>query len=373
MQTILAVPGSSLNPDALERAVQTVLDRHDALRAAFVQPPGGPWVQVIPEKVRVPWRVRTAADQAEVAALAAAERREGFDPAEPPPLARFLLVQLSDDDHAASEQSAEHRLVVTNHHILLDGWSLPLLLREIFAACRPVADDRSDGDALPAVTPYQAYASWLAQQDVQAAERTWQAALSGGVDSCRVVPGAGRTAGARRELHRRLPERVTARLRETGRSLGVTTSTMVHAAWGLVLGRLTGRWDVVFGSVVSGRPPPAVPGIESMIGCFINTVPVRLRPRPGGRASRSCCGVSRPNKRPWARHITSRSPPCTDWPVSVNCSTPWWPSRTIRSTGGKPYGPERARRPYGWSRPGTGCTIRWAWWPPPLPTGSGCG
>jgi pristinamycin I synthase-3/4 len=281
VQTILAVPGSP-SPDALERAVQTVLDRHDALRAAFVQPPDGPWVQVIPKKVRVPWRVRTAAGQAELAALAAAERREGFDPAEPP-LARFLLVRLSDDAHTASERSAEHRLVVTNHHMLLDGWSLPLLLREIFAACRPGADDRSDGDGLPAVTPYRAYASWLAQQDVQAAERTWQAALSG-VDGCRVVPGAGRTAGPRRELHRRLPERVAARLRDAGRTLGVTTSTMVHTAWGLVLGRLTGRWDVVFGSVVSGRPP-AVPGIESMIGCFINTVPVRLRPRPGESAA----------------------------------------------------------------------------------------
>ncbi|MDX3225293.1 non-ribosomal peptide synthetase [Streptomyces sp. ME19-01-6] len=263
VQTVLTVPGD-LDPEALRRAVETVVDRHDALRAAFVQPPDGPPVQVIPSEVPVPWRQCAVADQAALAALAEAERRAGFDPAEPP-LIRFLLVRLADGDH---------RLIVTNHHILLDGWSLPLLLREVFTGYRA---DPKDGPP-PAVTPLREFASWLAGQDREAAERSWRAALSE-VDSCRVAPGEGRTEGPRQELRRQLPERVATLVRERARSLGVTTSTLVHVAWGLVLGRLTGRRDVVFGSVVSGRQP-AVPGMETMIGCFINTVPVRLCPRP---------------------------------------------------------------------------------------------
>ncbi|WP_143659158.1 non-ribosomal peptide synthetase [Streptomyces sp. SA15] len=263
VQSVLALPGE-LDPDALRQAVQTVVERHDALRAAFVQTPDGPPVQVIAEQVTVPWKEAAAVDAAELAALAAGERRAGFDLAAPP-LIRLLLVRLAGE---------EHRLVMTNHHILLDGWSLPLLLRELFAAYRTAGDQAR----LPAVTAHRAFASWLAGQDRETAREAWRAALSG-VDSCRVAAGGGAAAGPRQEVRRRLPARVAALVRETARTLGVTTSAMVHVAWGLVLGRLTGRRDVVFGSVVSGRPP-AVPGVESMIGCFINTVPVRLTPRP---------------------------------------------------------------------------------------------
>ncbi|OKH92133.1 non-ribosomal peptide synthetase [Streptomyces uncialis] len=262
VQSVLALP-EELDSDALRQAVQTVVERHDALRAAFVQTPDGPPVQVIAGQAAVPWKEAAAADAAELAALAAEERRAGFDLAAPP-LIRMLLVRLAQE---------EHRLVMTHHHILLDGWSLPLLLRELFAAYRTAGDEAR----LPTVTPHRAFASWLVGQDREAAREAWRAALSG-VDSCRVAPGSGEPAGPRQEVRRQLPARVATLVQETARALGVTTSAMVHVAWGLVLGRLTGRRDVVFGSVVSGRSP-AVPGIESMIGCFINTLPVRLTAR----------------------------------------------------------------------------------------------
>ncbi|MEU9609110.1 amino acid adenylation domain-containing protein [Streptomyces sp. NPDC048057] len=265
VQTVLTVPGD-LDPRAVHRAVQTVVDRHEALRAAFVQPPDGPPVQVIPRQTAVPWDEREVADASGVVAVAAAERRAGFDLTEPP-LIRFRWVRVP-------EEAA--RLVVTNHHILLDGWSLPLLLREI-------ADAYGGADAaprLPAVTPLRTYASWLARQDRAAAEQAWRTALSG-VEGCHLARGAAHgTGGPRQEVRRHVAEAAASRIRATARALGVTTSSLVHVAWGLVLGRLTGQRDVVFGSVVSGRPP-AVPGIESMIGCFINTVPVRLNPSPG--------------------------------------------------------------------------------------------
>jgi amino acid adenylation domain-containing protein len=262
VQTVLALDGA-LDADVLRRSVQMVLGRHDNLRAAFLQPPDGPPVQVIPAEVDLPWRQCDATDAAHLARLAEQERNAGFDPANPP-LIRFLLVTVA---------AGEHRLIMTNHHILLDGWSLPLLLDEVCTAYRALVD----GTALPPVTPYREYASWLAGQDRAGAENVWRTALSD-VDSC-LVAGGHRDTGPRGELCRDLPKGATTLLRDTARALGVTTSTIVHAAWGLVLGRLTGRRDVVFGSVVSGRPP-AVAGIESMIGCFINTVPVRLRPDP---------------------------------------------------------------------------------------------
>ncbi|MGW3962982.1 amino acid adenylation domain-containing protein [Amycolatopsis sp. NPDC005003] len=266
VQTVLALP-ARIDAAALRRAVSAVLERHDALRAAFAQPPEGPPRQILSTRVAVPWQECVAADQAELDRLAEVQRRTGFDPARPP-LIRFLLVHLDGGDH---------RLVVTHHHILLDGWSLPVLLRDLFTAYR----SGEGGGGQPPAPPYRSYAVWLAGRDRAEAEAVWRAELSK-VDGCRVVGGT-RSTGPRRDLHRQLPERAAKALRETARGLGVTTSSMVHVAWGLVLGRLTGRRDVVFGSVVSGRPP-AVPGIERMIGCFINTVPVRLRPRPGESA-----------------------------------------------------------------------------------------
>jgi amino acid adenylation domain-containing protein/non-ribosomal peptide synthase protein (TIGR01720 family) len=263
VQTVLSLP-AGIDAAALRRAAEKVLERHDALRAAFVQLPDGAPVQVVSARVALPWQERAAADEAELDRLADAERRAGFDPARPP-LIRFLLARLAGGDD---------RLVLTHHHILLDGWSLPLLLKDLFAAYR----SGTDGGELPPAPPYRDYAAWLAGRDRATAEAAWRVELSE-LDGCRAVGGT-RSTGPRGDLHRQLPEQSAKAIQETARSLGVTPSSLVHVAWGLVLGRLTGRRDVVFGSVVSGRPP-AVPGIELMVGCFINTVPARVRPRPG--------------------------------------------------------------------------------------------
>lgn len=261
-----------VNADRLRASAQALLDRHPNLRAAFRRRRGGQPVQVLPHRATLPW---AEADLTERAGdtdtekawteLLDADRAVGFDPATPP-LLRCTLVRTGE---------RRHRLLVTHHHILLDGWSVSVLLRELIALYA------ADGDpaVLTPVPPYRTFLQWLERRDRSAAETAWRDALADVTEPTRLAPattpGATEPAQARTELPAELGAALTAR----ARSLGVTVNTLVQSAWAILLGRLTGRDDVVFGATVSGRPPE-LPGVESMVGLFINTIPTRVRLRP---------------------------------------------------------------------------------------------
>ncbi|MFG2677239.1 amino acid adenylation domain-containing protein [Streptomyces sp. NPDC048445] len=262
---------------ALRAAIGSLLRRHANLRVGFLHEGLDEPVQAVAAEVPVPLEEldltgthSTGTTEERLTAFLAADRTRRFD-LTTPPLMRFTLVRTAPQ---------RHHLVMTSHHILFDGWSMPLLVRELFELYATGGDD----SALPRVTPYRSYLGWLAQQDRAAALDTWATALAG-IEAPTLIAGPGR-AGAPDSAE--LPETLvleldaatTARLRETARAHRLTLNTLVQGAWGLLLGHLTGRPDVVFGATVSGRPPE-IPGIESMIGLFINTVPVRLRPEPG--------------------------------------------------------------------------------------------
>ncbi|MFI6650450.1 amino acid adenylation domain-containing protein [Streptomyces sp. NPDC050529] len=262
---------------ALRAAIGTLLRRHANLRVGFLHEDLGEPVQAVAAEVPVPLTELdlTAADgtgttEERLTAFLAADRTRRFD-LTTPPLMRFTLLRTAPQCH---------RLVMTSHHILFDGWSMPLLVRELFELYASEGDD----SALSRVTPYRAYLHWLAQQDRTAALEAWSTALAG-IEAPTLLAGP-RSAGAPDSAE--LPETLvldldaatTHRLRETARAHRLTLNTLVQGAWGLVLGHLTGRPDIVFGATVSGRPPE-IPGIESMVGLFINTVPVRLRTAPG--------------------------------------------------------------------------------------------
>ncbi|MET8974171.1 amino acid adenylation domain-containing protein [Streptomyces sp. NPDC004539] len=253
-----------MDADHLHSCAQALLDRHPNLRAAFRRRRGGQPVQVVPHRATLPWTQTdlTSAPDQETAwsELLDTDREIGFDPTRPP-LLRCTLARLSDH---------RHRLLVTHHHILLDGWSIAVLVRELLALYR--------GTELPPVPPYRTFLQWLSSQSRTAAEQAWREALDGVTEPTRLAPptpGAGQLAQARIELSEETGTALTA----AARRLGVTLNTLVQSAWGLLLGRLTGRDDVVFGTTVSGRPPE-LPGVESMVGLFINTVPTRVRLRP---------------------------------------------------------------------------------------------
>ncbi|WP_406209734.1 amino acid adenylation domain-containing protein [Kitasatospora sp. NBC_01560] len=263
-----------LDRAGLVRAVDAVVNRHSALRAGFLGAGVPEPLQLVAGLVRVPWTEHDLsalpADRqtAETARIEDAEASRRFDLARPP-LVRCALVTLGRD---------HHRLVLTRHHIVMDGWSTPVLLRELITAYG------ADGSAaaLPAAAPYADHLGWLAARDAAADTAAWQQALAG-LDAPTLLadslgtPAAG-PAAAGREIDLPIPAEVSAALTATAREHGLTLNTLVQGAWAILLGRLTGRTDVVFGATVSGRPGD-LPGVEAMVGLFSNTVPVRFEPR----------------------------------------------------------------------------------------------
>ncbi|WP_437033688.1 amino acid adenylation domain-containing protein [Streptomyces sp. enrichment culture] len=263
-----------LDADRMRAAAEALLRRHANLRAGFRhQRREGRPVQVVPRAVRLPWRTVDLSGRpdpertAEAERLLAADRAERFDPAAPP-LMRFTLLRFGP---------TAHRLVFTHHHLLLDGWSMGLLIKELFA----LYGSDADLAVLPATTPYRDYLAWLAGQDDDAARTAWRGALDGLDEGTLVAgPARGRATGTPAEHVTDLPEELVAALVARSRADGLTLNTLVQGAWGLLVGHLTGRDDVTFGEIVSGRPAE-LPGAERMVGMFANALPVRLRTAPG--------------------------------------------------------------------------------------------
>ncbi|WP_406230182.1 amino acid adenylation domain-containing protein [Nocardia sp. NBC_01009] len=269
MQPVLSLAGT-VDDDRLRRAAAALLARHDSLRTAFVATDGGPR-QLVVGSAEIDWRTTDLAWLPEDAAHAEYERLVAedatmrFDLAHPP-LLRLHLIRLGAETY---------RLLLTNHHILLDGWSTPLLVRELLTLYATDGDTRG----LPAAPSYRDFLAWLAAQDAEATRNAWAHALAG-IDAPTLAAAAGPPAAAPGQVSREIDIRTVAGLQELSRTLGVTVNTTVQAAWALILRARTGREDVVFGTTVSGRPPQLA-DVESTIGLFINTVPVRVRLDPG--------------------------------------------------------------------------------------------
>ncbi|WP_027927250.1 non-ribosomal peptide synthetase [Amycolatopsis benzoatilytica] len=262
-----------LDPAALRAAAEALVRRHANLRVAFRHHGLDRPVQVVRREVRLPWReadLTGAADPAaEYAELTDAERVRRFD-LDRAPLLRFVLVSLPGQ---------AFKLVLTVHHILLDGWSVPVMLDELFS----LYETAGDASGLPRVAPYRDYLAWLGGQDTEAALTAFASALDGLTEPSLTHAGAdGGDLGVPEQVHLELTAEETARLSTVARQNEWTMNTLAQVAWGIVLGRHLGRTDVVFGGTVSGRPPE-LPGVERMIGLFINTLPVRVAWSPGDR------------------------------------------------------------------------------------------
>jgi alpha-ketoglutarate-dependent taurine dioxygenase len=261
-----------LDVSAFERAWQRVLERSPVLRTAFVWQGLEEPMQVVRQKVKLPWKhedwraLPPAEQQTRLQAFLDADRAQGVEPSRAP-LMRLALFRLGED---------VHQLVWTHHHILLDGWSLPILFKEVFAfyeAFRQGADLQ-----LEKGRPYRDYIAWLQRQDMAEAERFWRAELKGFATPTPLwirrepaeahdIYGEGRLVFSDAE---------TAALQTLTARHQLTMNTLVQAAWGLLLSCYTGEKDIVFGATVSGRPAD-LPGVETMFGIFINTLPVRVR------------------------------------------------------------------------------------------------
>ncbi|MEU5840864.1 amino acid adenylation domain-containing protein [Rhodococcus sp. NPDC047139] len=282
VQSVIRLSGT-VDEARLRASAQALLDRHSALRTCFRPRKDGRTAGLVVAGVDCPWRTEdlSGLDHAD------AERRletiveddlhQWFDLTQPP-LVRWTFVRFGPD---------EVRLLLTAHHIVVDGWSSPILVRElleIYAA-------GGSASALPSVRPYRDYLAWLGQQDHDAARSLWREALDGVSEPSLVTPpGSTRSAEQCDSLDVQVPEDLAAKLSDLTRASGVTLNTVLQTAWAMLLSGLLGRDDIVFGATVSGRPPELV-GVESMVGLFINTVPVRVRLDPAATVADLLRGV----------------------------------------------------------------------------------
>ncbi len=263
-----------LDVERLRRVADELLERHPVLRTALVWESLDEPLQVVRRRVVLPgaeldWRGLGPDEQrARLLAFVHQDRRRGFELGRAP-LMRWTLVRLDAD---------RYLLVWSYHHLVLDGWSLPVLLQEVFTLYR------ASTDPVPAVRPFRDFVAWLGEHDRERAMPFWRRALR---DFASATPlpfdrpdegGAGRGEEIR-SVQSRLPAEATARLNDFVRGRRLTLNTLAQAAWALTLSRFSGRREVLFGVTLAGRPAELV-DVENMVGLFINTVPVPVSTAP---------------------------------------------------------------------------------------------
>ncbi|MBZ4417373.1 amino acid adenylation domain-containing protein [Myxococcus sp. RHSTA-1-4] len=267
-----------LEAPLLQRAWQRVLERNPVLRTAFFWEGLAEPVQAIRTRAELPWaqhdwRGLSAEEQeARWKALLDLDFRQGFNVAAAP-LMRFTLLHLGPD---------LYRCLWSYHHLLLDGWSLPLCLRQVALQYDALVQGREP--ELETGRPYRDFIAWLSKRDRKEAEQYWRQALQGfvaptplWVDRGAEQPPRVDAVYASRSV--RVPAAVSGQLTALARQHQLTPGTLVHGAWALLLSRYSGEQDVVFGSVTSSRSP-ALPGSDMMLGLLINTLATRVAVPP---------------------------------------------------------------------------------------------
>jgi amino acid adenylation domain-containing protein len=270
-----------LNIPAFTRAWQQVINRHSVLRTAFVWENLKEPLQIVGQYVKLDWEeqdwqnVPHAQQQERLENFLNTDRKRGFELSKAP-LMRLVAIKL-DESH--------YHFVWSNHHLLMDGWSVPIIFKEVITYYKEFNLGKNPELNLP--YPYQNYIAWLKQQDVLQAEEFWRKKLKG--FAVPTTPRADR-ASLRftkftvqnekfDEQEIKLSNTLTAALKSLGQRQHLTLNTLVQGAWALLLSRYTTQEDVVFGAVVSGRPS-TLPNVESMVGMFINTLPTRVQVTP---------------------------------------------------------------------------------------------
>ncbi|HEX8437261.1 amino acid adenylation domain-containing protein, partial [Archangium sp.] len=263
----------SLDLSAFARAWRQVVEAHPILRTAVLWEGVAEPLQVVLRDVELPllqedWRGVSASEQeARFTSWLEADRRRGFELSSPP-LCRVALLRMGD---------AAYRFVFSHHHLLLDGWSVPLVIRHVFALYDQLS--RGLSPRMEPTRPYGDYIGWLQGRSLEESERFWRRSLAGfsaptDLGRGTALPDEAGADRATRRVH--LSVATTEALNAFARQHGLTLNTVVQGAWALLLGHHAGTKDVVFGTTVSGRPPE-LSGVEGMVGLFINTLPVRVR------------------------------------------------------------------------------------------------
>jgi amino acid adenylation domain-containing protein len=255
-------------------AWQMAVDRHAALRTGFYWKNRKRPLQIVRRECTLPWieedwrGIGADEQRTRLNALLIADRQEGFafDKA---PLMRCRLLRLTDNGY---------QFIWSHHHLILDGWSASLIVKEVFTMYEALC--AGDEPRLASPRPFREYINWLSKRNASQDAAFWQRNLSEFSEPTHInanhqnqVLGGPEVEYEEQEIL--LSANVTAALQELGQTHRLTLNCLVQGAWALLLSRLNGDSDVVFGSTVSGRPPE-LPGVEAMVGVFINALPVRV-------------------------------------------------------------------------------------------------
>ncbi|MEH2084992.1 MAG: amino acid adenylation domain-containing protein [Nostoc sp.] len=273
-QFCLTLSGN-LDITLLQQACVRVLKRHPVLRTLVVWEKQEKPLHVVCKQVELPWQnydwrsLSPKEQQERLQAFLQTDRVQDFviDKA---PLMRFTLIRVADDTY---------EFVWSFHHLLIDGWSFPILCKEVFAFYNALV--KGEYLYLNTPRPYRDYINWLQQQDLKAAEIFWRQQLHGFTSPTRLQLNRGEVQNfpqskTYQEHQCCLSVTITAALQSQAQQYHLTLSTFVQAAWAILLSRYTDESELVFGATVSGRPP-TLSGVESMVGLFINTLPVRVK------------------------------------------------------------------------------------------------
>ncbi|TGX48080.1 non-ribosomal peptide synthetase, partial [Sphingomonas gei] len=262
-----------LDMAALQRSLDALFARHEALRTVFAARDGTPEVRLLDAQVGLPLTLHDLGEAADregaLARLEAEEAAAPFD-LETGPLIRARLIRMADEDHM---------LLLTMHHIVSDGWSMAILNRELNALYAAFIEGRED-PLPPLAIQYPDYAAWqrewLSGERLEVQADHWRQALAGAtplldLPTDRLRPAQQDFTGA--FLPVELDDALTASLKRLAQRHGTTLFTTLLAAWSVVLSRLSGQDDLVIGTPSANRGRREV---EDLIGFFVNTLALRI-------------------------------------------------------------------------------------------------
>lgn len=269
-EQLLCILQGKLNFSAFEQAWQQVVARHPVLRSSFYWEEIEKPLQMVSKQVDLPWEELnwqnfTADEQQQhLEDFLKCDRQKGFE-LDRAPLMRFTIIQLEE---------YTYQFIWSHHHILFDGWSMQIILKEVLAFYE--AHQRGEHLRLIPSRPYREYINWLQQQDIAQAKNFWQQTIQGLELPKSLIANKEQEQGIYNQQTFQLSQAVTEKLQYAARQHHLTLNNLVQGAWALLLSRYSGERDVVFGATVSGRPPTLV-GVDSMVGLLINTLPMRVQ------------------------------------------------------------------------------------------------
>ncbi|TQV68007.1 amino acid adenylation domain-containing protein [Exilibacterium tricleocarpae] len=267
-----------VNSQAFREAWSRISERHAVFRTFFTNVDTEKPVQVVLKKADFPWQEKdwrsmsSAEHYSRLEELLSEDKKQGFN-IKQAPLMRLYLIRL---------EQLKYWFVWSRHHAIFDGWSGPIIYRELLGQYKAVLDKVSFSPQMN--RNYKDYIRWLSRQDQKKCESYWKQYLTGfDTPTSLLKDSHGKQHGQNEDRSKKIRSHVSGRIGEAldaiVRSERITLNVLMQGVWAIVLGSYSRENDVVFGKVVSGRPSD-LEGVESMVGPFINTVPLRVHIDP---------------------------------------------------------------------------------------------